>query len=378
MSRYILPALLCLLVSGHSFAQSGKTATQYYQDGLKLKEQKKYAEAVTEFSKAIGIKADYTDALFYAGWCAIELQRYDDALTYLNKARALGPNEPRIYIETGYAQEKSGKKEEAKQNYLKCISLKNDYALAHKYLGFLYYDEQDYTTALKYLTNYFFYEPDITSDEFFFRKGYCENELGKYQDAIASLNKANEIYAKDASTYNELGYAYQHLDNAEEAIKNYRKGMELNPKSVVATNGIAEVYRDLKKDYTEAISHYQKTLAIDAKNKKANYWTGWCYNELEKYSDAVAYLKKAIEADNKYVSAITELGYSYYAQGRYEDALAEFKTSIGISKTELNLYYAGLCHAAKKQKAEALKYYDELLKMKSEYAEKLKKKTDTL
>lgn len=378
MSRYILPVLLFLVVSGHGLAQSGKTAAQHYEEGLRLKEQKKHAEAVIEFNKAIAIKADYKDALFYAGWCAIELQRYEDALTYLHKARVLGPNEARIYVETGYAQEKLGKKEEAKQNYLKCINLKNDYALAHKYLGYLYYDEQDYTTAHKYLVNYLFYESDITSDEFYFRKGYCENELGKYQDAIASLNKANEIYAKDASTYNELGYAYQHLDNAEEAIKNYRKGMELNPKSMVATNGMAEVYRDLKKDYTQAISYYQKTLAIDSKNKKANYWTGWCYNELEKYSDAVAFLKKAIEADTKYVSAITELGYSYYAQGRYEDALAEFKTSIGISKTELNLYYAGLCYAAKKQKTEAMKYYDELVNMKSEYAEKLKKKTDPL
>ena len=47
-------------------------------------------------------------------------------------------------------------------------------------------------------------------------------------------------------------------------------------------------------------------------------------------------------------------------------------------KTELNLYYSGLCYVGKKQKSEAMKYYDELTKMKSDYAGKLKKKIDAL
>ena len=103
-----------------------------------------------------------------------------------------------------------------------------------------------------------------------------------------------------------------------------------------------------------------------------------CYNDMEKYNSAVPYLNKAIEIDSKYVSAITELGYSDYALENYDDALVQFKKALAIDKTELSFYYAGLCYVGKKQKNDALKMYDELKVMKSDYADKLKKKIDAL
>ncbi len=379
MYRYILAFIIALLAINISFAQSGKTATQLYDEGLTFKEKKKYSEAVGSLQKAIALKPDYKEALFEAGWCSIELKNYTEALGFLQKARSLWPTEAKVYLEIGYALEKTGKPEEAKQQYVKCISLKTDYALAYKYLGYLYYEEENYKKALENLKLYITYEPKITSDEVYYRKGYSENELGLYNDAIESMNKANTIYPDDASTYIEIGYAFKELGKADEALANYKKGMQLDPKSVAAaTNGIGDVYRDLKNEPSEAISYYKKTLEIDGQNKKANYWTGWCYNEMEKFSEAIPYLKNAVTIDSKYVSALTELGYTYYSLSRYDEALAQLKNSMAVEKTELNLYYSGLCHVAKKQKTEALKYYDELVKKKSDYAAKLKKETDKL
>ncbi|MBK9532251.1 MAG: tetratricopeptide repeat protein [Chitinophagaceae bacterium] len=71
---------------------------------------------------------------------------------------------------------------------------------------------------------------------------------------------------------------------------------------------------------------------MDPKNKKANYWTGWCYNELERYNDAVPFLKKVIEVDDQYVSAYTELGYCDYALKNYDDALYYFKRHLPLKK----------------------------------------------
>lgn len=378
MLRNILSAAISVLILSQAFSQTGKTATQYYDEGIKLKDQKKYTEAVTSFKKAIALNANYKEALYHAGWCSVELKNYNEALTLLQKAKTLWPNEPKVYLEMGYAYENLKKNTEAKDNYNKCISLKPDYALGYKYLAYLFYNEFNYKKALENFNLYANYESNITSDEVYYRKGYCENELGKYNDAIASLNKSNAIYANDASTYNELGYAYQQLENADDALKNYKKGLQLNSKSTTACYGIADVYRNLKKDVNEALKYYLKTLEIDAKHKKANYWTGWCYNDLEKYNDAVPYLKKAIEADDQYVSAITELGYSDYALQNYDDAIVQFKKAINIEKTELSLYYTGLCYVGKKQKTDALKYYNDLKTMKSDYADKLKKKIDPL
>lgn len=378
MHRYMFSALIGLLILKTGLSQTPKTATQLYNEGIKFKDQKKYADAVTSFKKAIALDAGYKEALYQAGWCSSELKNYNEALSFLQKAKSLWPNEPKVYLELGYAYENLKKISDAKINYNKCLELKSDYALAYKYLGYLYYDEVDYKKALENFNQYANYESNITSDQFYYKKGYCENELGKYNDAIASLKNAIQLYADDANTYNELGYANYQLENSDDALNNYNKAFQLNPKSTTASNGIADVYRDLKKNTKEALKYYLRTLETDANNKKANYWAGWCYNDLQKYNDAVPLLKKAIEADPEYVSAITELGYSDYALQNYDDALVQFKRSIAIKKTELNLYYSGLCYVGKKQKSEAMKYYNELRTLKSDYAETLKKKIDAL
>lgn len=375
MFRHLFTFLFCMFFANFITAQ---TAAQHYTEGTKLEGEKKYADALASFKKAIALNPNYKEALYSAGWCSVELKKYSEAITYLQKAKALWPNEPKVYLEIGYANEGLGKIEEAKTNYNKCIALKTDYALAYKYMAYVYYDEENYEKALQYLISYIKYDDDITSDEVYYRKGFCENELGKYNDAVTSLNTANELYADDASTYNELGYAYTKLKNADDALKNYNKALTLKPTSVTANMGIADVHRSLKSKPADAVRYYLKVIELEPNNKKANYWAGWCYNDMEKYNSAVSYLSKAIEIDGKYVSAITELGYCDYALQNYDEAIIQFKKALAIEKTELSLYYAGLCYVGKKQKTEATRYYDDLKTMKSDYADKLKKKIDGL
>ncbi len=147
--------------------------------------------------------------------------------------------------------------------------------------------------------------------------------------------------------------------------------------SAVDHYNAGEKLKDAKK-IIEAIEEYKKAISINPGYKAALYKIGWCFNDLEKYNDAIPYLKKAIQVDEKYVNAITELGYSDYALQNYDDALVQFKKSIAIEKTELNLYYAGLCYVGKKQNTEALKMVNALTLMKSDYADKLQKKIDDL
>lgn len=378
MFKVMLITFACFVFSNPSLAQTIKTAEQYYSAATKLKESKNYDEALEQYKNAIKANPQYKDALYYAGWVSLELMKYQDALSYLEKAKALSPNDSNVFLEIGYANDKLNKQAEAELNYKKSVSLEKDNPLAYKYLAYLYYNIEKYEDALYNFIKHIQYEEHITSADLYYTKGYCENELGKYNDAIATLNKAIKLNDKNAGNYNELAYAHFKLKNAEDAIKYYNKALSVSASSVIALNGIAEVYRDIKRDIPEAINRYKKTISVDPKNKKAYYWLGWCYNDLEKYNDAVPYLKKAIEIDDKYVSAITELGYTDYALQNYDDALADFKKSMAIEKTQLNVYYSGLCYVGKKQKSEALKMVKELKDMDSDYAKTLQDKIDKM
>jgi len=85
-----------------------------------------------------------------------------------------------------------------------------------------------------------------------------------------------------------------------------------------------------------------------------------------------------IEADPQYVSAYTELGYCDYALKNYDDALINFKKALAIEKTELNMYYSGLCYIGKKDKQAALKMMNDLKAISSDYAADLQKAIDKM
>ncbi|MEP7238268.1 MAG: tetratricopeptide repeat protein [Ferruginibacter sp.] len=373
--RILLAAFSLLLIN---FASAQKTATQYYDDGIKLQDDEKYTEALAAFKNAIVKNPNYKEALYSAGWTCNELKKYAEALPFLQKAKTLWSGEAKVYLELGYASEMLDKKADAIENYNKCLSLKDDYALAYKYLGILYYDDYDYKNCLLNLRKFIEYEPDTKDDDVYYRKAVSENELEQYDDALVSIDQANYLDPNNVKFINERGYTYLLLKNTDEALKNYNKAVSIDPKSLTGLNGIADVYRKLKKETTEAIRLYAKTLAINSKNIKANYWTGWCYNELDKPTEAIPYLKKVIEVDDKYVSAYTELGYCEYSLKNYDDALTYFKKAFTIEKTELNLYYTGLCFIGKKDKASATKMMNDLKAQDSEYADKLKTLIDKM
>ena len=65
------------------------------------------------------------------------------------------------------------------------------------------------------------------------------------------------------------------------------------------------------------------------------------------------------------------MGYCDYALKNYDDALASFKKAFAIQKTELALYYSGLCYVGKKDKTAAVKVIKDLQEMKSDYVKDL-------
>lgn len=378
MLKQLIISALSILVINFATAQTTKTAIEYYDEGIKLQDQEKFAEAIAAFKKAIVKDPNYKEALYSAGWSSNELKKHTDAVAFLQKAKTLWPNEPKVHLELGYAFEKLNKKTDAINCYNKCIAIKDDYALAYKYRGIIYYDGENYKNALENLKYFIQYEPDTEDDDIYFRKAVSENELGFYEDALASIKMADELNPNNVKFINELGYTYYSLANTEDALKYYNKALSLDAKSLTALNGVADVARKLKGNAAEAINLYAKVLEKDSKNIKANYWTGWCYNELGKHNDAVPYLKKVIEADDKYVSAYTELGYCDYALKNYDDALINFKKAFAIEKTELNLYYTGLCFVGKKDKPSALKMMNDLKALSSEYEKDLQDLIDKM
>ena len=359
---------------------SQTTAQEWYDKGVNLKTDKKSNEALVAFKEAVKLKSDYKEAWYEMGWCQNDTKDYGGAIASLTKARSLWPEIYKVHFELGYAFEKINSIDSAISNYNQCLQITTTNGGVYRQLGYIFYNKNDNETALSYFQKYEeFVKSPITDYLYWYRKGFMQNARKQYDGAKASLNKSLEFKTDYTSTYLELGFACKNLKQDEEAITWYKKAMELDPKSHVPLNGIAEVYRDNKKDMNEAMNWYKKTLAINPDERKANFGIGYCLNNLGNYSESIPYLQKAITQEPTYIAAYIEIGYSQYKSGNSASALENFNKAVSLNpKNENARYYATLIYINQNNRSMAQKMVDELKTLNSKYVTELQEKVDKL
>ena len=361
-------------------AIAAQDAETLYNEGVKLKEQKKVREALEKFKKAVSLKPDYSQAWYESGWCQNDLKDYKGAIISLRNARVGWPNIPKVWFELGYAFHKTDNIDSATYMYNRCLELKPDYSNAFKQLGFIAYDADESKKALEYFAKFEgAAKSEITDYLYWYRKGFCLNATKDYTGAITALQRSLELKKDYLNTYLELGFANTRLKNADLAISYFQQAMNLDPKSHVPYNGIGEVYRDIKKDMNEAMNWYRKTLTVKENERKACFGIGFCLNAQGKYAEAIPYLETAIKQEATYTAAYQEIGYSYYRTGDYEKGLSNLKKALELNpKNENARYYAVLVYVKQKNKAQAQKMVDELKALSSKYVAELQKMVDNM
>jgi tetratricopeptide (TPR) repeat protein len=367
----LLTAVLPVMV----YAQPpGNEAEQQYKKGIAFKEKRRYKEALSAFKQAVYLRSDYPEAWFEMGWCQNEQGNYKDAIHALNKAAVYRKDMPKLFFELGYAFEKNGDTDKALEAFGRCILLNKEYAPAYKHIGQLQYVVyKNYLAALDAFSNYVQYSKDSLSDAvIFYRKGWCENKQQKFADAEVSLRMALRLDPGFYEAYTELGFACYQLNKDDEAIGFYNESLRIKADNVAAYIGLGELYRLRRKNYAEAMLHYEKALDYNPQSKKANYELGCCYNETKAYDNAIVLLKNALEADKYFTPALNQLGYAYYEKSQYKKALHYLKKSLDLDHTgELPRYYSGRCYIRLKKRPEARQMLNELKKMNSSYSDTL-------
>jgi tetratricopeptide (TPR) repeat protein len=125
-----------------------------------------------------------------------------------------------------------------------------------------------------------------------------KKQYGEAADIYKELLKENP---KDASLWNRLGIAYQHLsepDNeyAKEALKAYDKASKLDKDDAPVWNNMGTIYFGQKK-YSKAIRFYQKALDIDQTDAAFFSNIGMAYLDTKKLDLAMDAFHKALALD---------------------------------------------------------------------------------
>lgn len=164
----------------------------------------------------------------------------------------------------------------------------------------------------------------------------------------------------------DLGWDYQCKGLYDDAVREYKKSLQLNPYFESARINLGNIY--MKKTlYNQAIKEYRKVLRLVTDNADIHNNLGLCYVRIKLYDRAVEEYELAIKINSEFVAPYKNLGTLYALQGLYNEAIEKYKKSLELDpaaiKIRINL---GYIYSVEGKDTLAMNKYKEVLKLDPE------------
>lgn len=143
-------------------------------------------------------------------------------------------------------------------------------------------------------------------------KTYLDNGIydiqdGKYQSALENINKSLELKNDWEIPYFYRAVAYQALEDFDEAMLDYTKALQLNPKMTDAYYNRARITltrKDIENpDIFGAVKDLEKAIELDENFIDALYAMACAQKKLENYNEALEYLNRILEIEPDAINA---------------------------------------------------------------------------
>lgn len=264
-------------------------------------------DAIQNFSKAIQIKPKYSDAYWGRGMAFKMKYEYIEAGEDLEKAIHLDPNNDEAYIS----------------------------------LAEVKYHLTDYTKSDFYYSQYLKKHPndyDTYSDRGFVRmvRLYLKEAIEDYTKAI-ELNPSQQF--KD---YLGRGKAKYLIHDYEGSNKDFDKAIEINSNSIDILYTIGTFFVE-QENFKEAISYFDKILALDNNNSRTFLYRGFSKNGIEKFDEALLDLNKAIELEPDFGYSYLQRGFSKVQLGLAKQACIDFNKAKELGEDDADEYLEDYC-----------------------------------
>ena len=235
-----------------------QTSEEYFYRAYEKINLKDYYGAIADYTKAIEINPNFSNAYYNRGLTKYDLKDYKGAIEDYTKAIEINPNYIQAYNNRGAV------KRELKDNYG---------AIA------------DYTKAIEINPNH---------SSAYYNRGAVKSELKDNYGAIADYTKAIEINPNFSNAYNNRGKSKAILKNYYGAISDFTKTIEINPNHSHAyyNRGNAKF---ILKDYYGAISDCTKDIEINPNKSVAYFRRGLSKYFLGDTNGACKDARKALE-----------------------------------------------------------------------------------
>ncbi len=179
----------------------------------------------------------------------------------------------------------------------------------------------------------------------------------KREEMLAEYEQVSKRKNYSANDYFNLGFLYEQVGGYEQAMRYYRKALELDPKHEKTLQNVAYRLKEAG-DYKNAIILYSRIVKLYPRTTKAYLNLGIIYNALGDVSRARSLYEKVIKIDPNNDQAFFNLGYLNETAGELRESLNDYERAVEINPKHSEAYYnMGNVYATLGQTAEAIASY---------------------
>lgn len=199
---------------------------------------------------------------------------------------------------------------------------------AYIQVGFYYYEKNKFDMALQtFKTGADKFPDDFRTN---FLTGNTYYRLGKQSDALPYLEKAYKITPSDLNTISTLGIIYDDLLMDAECDKLYAEALALYPDNILLLNNYAYHLAERGIKLKEALEMSKKTILQEQGNASYLDTYGWVFYRMKDYKNALYYINKAVSVQPN-GTLYEHLGDIYKAMGDTDNAVKYWEESLKIS-----------------------------------------------
>lgn len=237
--KKILIISIVLLLSIPLLSQNVKK-DPYFEKGVKAMLQKRYDEAVKQFSLALDNNPRSIPALSRRGQAYMFLNKFQEAINDFTKIIQINSSLPDVYNYRGLAYGYIGEIDKAIDDFDKAINLDRNFAEAYLNRGTALASRSEYERALKDYTKAI--NLNKNNPEAYYQRGIAYYNLDNLSKALEDFTQAIQKGIPIAKVYYYRGNTYYKLKNYTKAIQDYTKAIQLDPNDTEALNNRAMAY----------------------------------------------------------------------------------------------------------------------------------------
>ena len=152
---------------------------------------------------------------------------------------------------------------------------------------------------------------------------------GQGEQVVETLRKTRERFIDNAEVAYRLGLLFERYQQAETALAEMRRAIDLDPNHAEALNYLAYYYAERRENLDEALLFAKRALALKAEAHILDT-LGWVYFVRGDFDSARKFLAQAVEKAGDDPIVLEHYGDALQAKKAYKEAVVIYKRSLAL------------------------------------------------